>query len=470
MNKRALIDSASGRIDDLKMLQDSGLICLNGSFYPSGVHYPPITMYPPVTENEIFCSYVNPPDGLFDIYVHIPFCLKKCTFCHYPVMNDSSVEKDHYLSALEKEMDLYTRRLDFGKIKARSILVGGGTPTHLSPAQLTRFLEFFTKKLDMSCCTQFNYDVDPLTLLGNDGLERLEILKSFGVGRLTIGVQSLNDDVLRKMNRHHTADDAVKAVERSQKMGFVINTEYIFGYEGQTPENWIDVMQEAVALEADEIQLYRLKISPYGDREGSVQKIFAENPDRFPALEETMLMKQIASVILSASGYKENLRRVFSKKADVFSHYADNQCCKLRDQIGFGLTAFSSLKDRFVLNTQNLHDYYSRVERGGLPVNRGLIRGPDDQSRWALILPLKNRYVHKKNYKLHTGVSLNDVFRGKIEKLKKYGLLLEDDTRLALSQRGGFFADEVCQVFHSPNYMQFPESAYAPKELNPYTI
>lgn len=470
MNKKDLIERAAGRVIDLKRLQDSGLICLNGSFYPSGVHYPPITMYPPITENEIFQSYAPPRDGLFDIYTHIPFCLTKCAFCHYPVMSDSPVEKDLYLNALQKEMDLYTRKVGLGTIKARSVLVGGGTPTHLSPAQLTRFLEFFTNKLDMSCCTQFNYDVDPLTLLGDDGLERVEILKSFGVGRLTIGVQSLNDDVLKKMNRHHTADDAIKAVERSRRMGFVVNTEYIFGYEGQTPENWIDVMQRAVALEADEIQLYRLKIAPYGDRTGSVQKIFSENPAGFPDVEETILMKQIAVMILSDNGYTENLRRVFSKKNEVFSHYADNQCCKLRDQIGFGLTAFSSLRDRFVLNTQKLEDYYLLLEQGGLPVNRGIIRGADDQRRWALILPLKNREVRKKSYQLHTGVALDTVFRGKIEKLKKHGLLFENDTILALTQRGGFFADEVCQVFHSPDYMQFPESAYAPGELNPYTM
>ncbi len=466
--KTDLIKRAQERTGDLTRLQDAGLVCLDGSFFPS-VHYPPITMYPPADEESLFEGYVNPDDGLFDIYVHIPFCIRQCAFCHYPVMTAySDGEKDYYLSMLEKEMDIYMRRLGLRAVKARSILVGGGTPTHVTPSQLTRFLKFFTARLDVSSCTQFNYDVDPLTLLGNEGMERLNIMKSYGVHRLTIGVQSLDDGILQKMNRHHTAEDAIKAIERSRNVGFKINIEFIYGYRGQTLENWIDVMEKAAALGTEEIQLYRLKLSAYGDRQGPVLKSFNKNPEEFPSVEDVILMKQIAFLILSYNGYNENLRRVFSKDPNVFSHYADNQCCKLFDQIGFGLTAFSSLRDRFVLNTQDFKEYYAAIERGKLPANRGLIRNEDDRLRWAIILPLKNRKVYKKFYRLQTGASLNEVFRGKIEKLKNYGLLYEDDVVLELTQLGAFFADEVCQQFHHPDYAPFPKTAYARGELSPY--
>jgi oxygen-independent coproporphyrinogen-3 oxidase len=138
-------------------------------------------------------------------------------------------EKDRYLAAIEKEMDLYLHRLGTDRINPRSVLVGGGTPTFLTPEQLRRFLESFDKRVDLRSSSQFSYDVDPNTLIGEDGPERLAMMRDFGVHRLTIGVQSLNPEVLRLMNRHHGRDEALEAIEASKKAGFQVNIEFIFG-------------------------------------------------------------------------------------------------------------------------------------------------------------------------------------------------------------------------------------------------
>ena len=103
------------------------------------------------------------------------------------------------------EQDILLQLLDLPKFSARSMLVGGGTPTCLSPAQLERFLHDLTARVDTGRCTQFNYDVDPLTFLGQEGMERRRILRAYGVGRLTIGIQSLDPKVLLAMKRHHGA-------------------------------------------------------------------------------------------------------------------------------------------------------------------------------------------------------------------------------------------------------------------------
>jgi len=94
-------------------------------------------MYSEVDENALFDTYTLPQDRKFDVYAHIPFCKQRCVFCHYPVMlGKKQAEMDQYLAAMEKEMDLYMRRLGIERIKVRSILVGGGTPSYLSPQQL----------------------------------------------------------------------------------------------------------------------------------------------------------------------------------------------------------------------------------------------------------------------------------------------------------------------------------------------
>lgn len=461
--------SVPGRLADFERLQELGLINRHGDFFPCGVHYPPITMYPPVTEEEFFQSYTLPEDGLLDIYAHIPFCKQKCVFCHYPVkLGNRPAEKDRYLAALEKEMDIYLRRLGIDKIRARSILVGGGTPTYLTPKQLASFLKYFTQRIDLSACTQFNYDLDPGTMLGEEGRERLNLMRDFGVDRLTIGVQSLNDEVLKIMNRPHDVAEAIESIKVAHDMGFQVNIEFIFGHPGETIANWIEVMEEAVSLGVEEIQLYRLKVEAYGDYQGPIKTLLRTRPETAVAADEALAMKQVALDILAAHGYHETLRRVYAKDPKHYSHYARNQCCRLLDEVGFGLTAFSSLRDRYGLNTANWDEYYRNIEEGHLPLNRGIIRSPEEQARWAIILPLKNLDVWKPTFTARTGLSLDQVFRAKIERLAEHGLLTETDQKLALTPLGAFFADEVCESFSAAPYLPYPRSAYAEGPLNPY--
>src|SRR6202047_1084153 len=153
----SLMQNSLNRVADFNRFREEGLICRDGDFFPS-VHYPPITMYDQTDEEELFRDYALPADGKFDVYAHIPFCKQRCIFCHYPVMlGKKEAEMDQYLGAMEKEMDIYMRRLGIDRIKVRSILIGGGTPSYLSPAQLKRFLDFFTKRLYLSEVEQFNW-------------------------------------------------------------------------------------------------------------------------------------------------------------------------------------------------------------------------------------------------------------------------------------------------------------------------
>lgn len=459
-----LLEKARQRVNEIKMLQEEGLICHDGDFIPS-VHYPPITQYPPITEEEMFAGYTLPDDGLLDIYVHIPFCERRCTFCHYPVKYGKQIEeKNHYLDTLEKEMDLYMRRLGITKINARSILIGGGTPTYLTPGQLERFLELFSDRVDLGRCTQFNYDVDPGTLVGDTGIERLSIMKEYGVDRLTIGIQSLDDNILKIMNRPHDVQTAIDSIDNCREFGYQLNIEFIFGHPGETIENWIEVIEKAVQLPVDEIQLYRLKVLAYGDLQGSIIKYRAN----IPTFEETMMMKQLAIDILAENGFHENLRRVYSKKKKHYSHYAYNQCCNLYDQIGLGQTAFSSLRDRFVLNTQYFNEYYDKIKEGKLPLNRGYKRNKEQHVRWAIILPLKNSEIKKDYFEKLTGIPFDRVFRKKVERLKQFELIEENNEIVHLTDLGAFVADEVVEQFNSNEFMPFPKESYVKGPLFPY--
>lgn len=467
-NKR-LIDHAKEVFRKVEEYQNLGLICDDGDFVPS-VHYPPITQYPDSNAAEALMDFEYPADGLMDVYVHIPFCIQHCIFCHYPgKTGECKEEKEKYIHYLIKEIDLYMEYFKLHKICPRSILLGGGTPTYLPPSLLDFFLTEFGKRIDFSMCKQYNVDHDPNSLLGQEGTKRLEIMKNHGITRLTIGLQSLDNEVLKYMNRPHDSRMAIEAVLKAVDFGFDVNIEFIYGHPGENLENWISVMKQAVKLPVNEIQLYRLKIQAYGDQQGIINTYKkGTRPVDIPDFKTTMMMKQIAIDILEENGFHETLRRVYAKDRRIYSHYAYNQCCNLYDQVGFGLTGFSSYHDRFDINSQYFEEYYEKIDHGELPVTRGYQRPLEEQIRQSIVLPLKNRSVIKADFRKRVGIDFDKVFRKKTNLLKEYGLLKDNDKVVKLTEIGGFLADEVCEHYNSDKYKPFPKDRYADGPLNPY--
>ncbi len=463
MDDTARYAQARHRLADLDRLRSLGLIPANGRFFPAGIHYPPITMYPDDEPENFLASYQPPESGEFVLYVHIPYCARRCVFCHYPVVTGRSEdEMVEYVDLLGQELQLWKQQIGVSQLKARSVLIAGGTPSFLSPRTFRRFHDVFAEHVDMSGCTQVTYDVHPEDLLGPEGADRIKMMRDFGSDRITMGLQSLDDGVLKAMNRGHTAKDAYKAIDALHAHGIDdVCIEFIYGYPDVPYQAWMDTLHKAIATDVQEIQLYRLKIEAYGDSPGPIERLFALHPERFPSAEEATIQKQAAIDLLADHGYHENLTRVFTKKPTSISHYATDQCCQLLDCIGIGQSAFSSLHDRFSINTPDLQQWFERVRGGRLPLTRGLVRTLDHDLRWHMVLPLKNSFVSKSLYRLRTGQSAEQLFRPELDALAEHGLLVEDKERIQLTVLGRFFADEVCTQFYHPDFLPWPRDQYA---------
>lgn len=453
---------------DVEGLQRAGFLPLDGGYFPS-ILYPPKTRYPEMGEQEFLQGYHDLPENPLVAYVHIPFCDYRCHFCHFVVqLGSSENEKDLYLKAVEDEIDLYRRRLGMDFVPARAVNVGGGTATCLSPRQLDRFLRSLRARLQPGTCAQITFDVDPTTLLGAEGMERLQILKAHGVDRITIGAQSFDDRVLKAMNRGHSARDIESAFAQARRAGFdSVSMDLIFGYTGQTPETWAKDVSACIALDADSFQIYRLRIVPHGLMPGAISR---ESPVGRPAFEDELVMQATAMLIAQRHGYSDDCTaRVFSKNRSGISRYTQAHSVELADIIGFGASAFSSLRGKFGMNTTTgLARYLSLVSQGRIPIERGKVLTADDESRRRLILPLKNGFLDRESYQRAVGASPEALFGDKIACLKDFGLLAVGGDGLRLTQRGGFFADEVCLQFYHPQYLPFPSSAYASGPLAPH--
>lgn len=455
MNFSDLVDSARSRVTDFRTLRDDGLIHKTGTFFPAGIHYPPITMYPPTDERQFLEGWTDPDDGRYVFYLHVPFCQKQCTFCHYPIVTGTGEDvQERVVDLLGKEMDLWVQKLGLHKIRARSILIGGGTPTHLSPRLFKKLHEQIARRVDLSECTQLTYDVHPGDLVGDVGRERLKIMRDYGSNRLTLGLQETHELILKHMNRPPSYALAQEAMAECRAAGFDdLNIEFIFGYPGQTLESWYETLQQAVELEAEEIQFYRLKIQHYGQGEGAVESLYERAPERFTTNETQILMKEMAIEFVNDHGYKENLVRVFTKEPKWTSDYTTDQCCKLLDTIGVGPSAFCSFRDRFCIAEPDVNAWSTQVEAGHLPAYRGMVRDRDAQLRWNLVLPLKNSEVYKDFYEERTGERVEVVFARELAILESYGLLVQDDVQVRLTRKGKFFADEICTQLGHPDFL-----------------
>jgi oxygen-independent coproporphyrinogen-3 oxidase len=454
---------ADRRVDEFRALRDAGLIHRTGTFVPAGIHYPLITQYPPISAAQLLDGWRDPDEGRYVLYLHVPFCKRHCTFCHYPIVTgaDEAAQREA-VELLGEELRLWRERLGVGRIRARSVLVGGGTPTHLSPAVFRRMHELIDASVDLSGCAQLTYDVHPADLVGEEGSERLRIMRDWGSTRLTLGVQETHEAVLRHMNRPPAFDETRLAMEACRTAGFDdLNVELIFGYPGQTLASWRESLETIVGLGAEEIQFYRLKIRSYGQGEGPVEALHARAPERFTDNETQIRMKQMAIEAVAAHGYHENLTRVFTRRPEHTSAYTTDQCCRLLDTVGVGPSAFCSFRDRFCIAEPDLGRWRESVRAGELPIYAGMVRDRDAQLRWNLVLPLKNSEVYKELYAERTGERVEVVFREALDRLAAWGLVDEDDVQVKLTAKGRFFADEICTQLSHPSHLPHPAEGYA---------
>lgn len=458
-NIKDWIEAAKQNLQELQVeeIRASGILPNGGNTYSPVIGYPPHTMFPDITTEEVFDGYQQRPANPITAYAHIPFCPSRCTYCHWITKTKSpEQEVDDYLEHIEREMVLYKNALGYDAIPASSALIGGGTPTYLNVAQLERFLEAFTNHFDLSNCSQFSVEAEPTTLLGEEGLARLRVMKDYGVDRISLGVQSFDDPILAAMGRTHNNADSLHAIEQIHKTDFNnLFIDLIYGYPNQSLEQWIENMLTTVSLDINGYQLFRLRINQYGDRRGNIINAFEKDPAHFPDASLIWLMKTLGTLISEHAGYSEQQTNMFARKAEDISHYTRDWCCRLYDIAGVGVSSFSNLRGTFTQNIghHDLEKYYQPIREGRSPIDRGKVRSADEETRRSFILPLKNEHLDKKEFTRRTGQIANDYFAEEIHWLGELGLLKEDIQTIRLTTRGRFFADEVAAQFFDPRYL-----------------
>lgn len=373
------------------------------------------------------------------LYIHVPFCLRKCRYCDFVSYPYSHAAAGRYLAALEQEMGLYSRRLTLEEKQVASVYIGGGTPTCLPAAALSAVLD------RCRTCFQFAPQAE-ITVEANPGTvdrAKLAALRKAGVNRLSLGVQACREDLLRLLGRVHDFGQAVEAVHLARQAGFQnLNLDLIFGIPGQTTAQWRSCLEQVLALAPEHISAYGLQIEENTPLGRAVKK-----GDIVPCDEETELaMFQETISLLTACGFEHYEISNFARPERQCRHnlgYWHNL-----EYLGLGPAAHSHMRGCRYSNEEKVAAYAARLADGERPVafsERPSRRTAMGESVFLGLRLLKGLPLDE--FDRRFGERAEAVFAPEIDRLCRFNLVEIKDGYLRLTRRGLPLANQVFVEF-----------------------
>ncbi|MDH3493650.1 MAG: radical SAM family heme chaperone HemW [Acidobacteriota bacterium] len=371
------------------------------------------------------------------IYIHIPFCKSRCSYCDFATdIYRGSKAVDRYVSALAGEIASAEHK---GRV-ADTIYFGGGTPSLLTPKQLEKIVESIHEIFDIRDNAEFTLEMNPGTVTR----ENLDEFRMLGVNRASFGVQTFDDHALKLLARGHDATDARDTFSMLRASGYSnISFDLIAGLPNQTLDAWRKNLREAIALEPEHLSLYILEIhegTPLAEQVSSKRQ---PAPDEDLAGEMYKLMQKE----LGAAGYEQYEISNFARPGFESKH--NNKYWRLEPVFGFGVSAHSfDGIDRRWSNERDTNRYVGLVETGSSPLVTDEKLDDRQLSAEFAFLNLRLREGLKRSvYRSRYG---NDVFveyGEELARLEKLGLVAIFDNSVVLTGQGMLFSNEVFEVF-----------------------
>lgn len=376
-----------------------------------------------------------------ELYLHIPFCVKKCNYCDFLSAPAGEETRAAYVDALLEEIRGFDEPEDYEVV---TVFFGGGTPSILPGQAIFRIMEALREKFSFRKGAEITLEANP----GTVDKEKLSFYKKAGINRLSFGLQSADAEELKKLGRIHTWEKFLESFQLAREAGFSnINVDLMSALPGQTKESWEKTLRQVLALQPEHISAYSLIIEEgtpfYQLYEKDVERRDAgEEPELIPSEEEERAMYEATGRILKEQGYLHY----------EISNYAKpgRECChnlgywQRRDYLGFGLGASTLLNPVRYKNTEDLEAYLG----GDFSKKEFFVLTKDNQIEETMFLGLRVlEGVSKEQFREHFSCELNVVYRKELEKLEKEGLLEEEGDFVRLTSRGIDLSNPVLAEF-----------------------
>ena len=389
---------------------------------------------------ELFWSNYNAHGKKAGLYVHIPFCRSKCSFCYFTVAaNRAEAEVDDYLDALEKEMQSVSPHVRDREIE--SVYIGGGTPTYLSARQLERLFCMIYKYYDLTSVIEWSIESTP-TLADSD---KLKVMKDYGVNRFSMGIQTTQDHLLKKLNRSFERKDIENVIEQARSDGIEnINLDFMYALPGQTINDWRETLDDAIKKDIPGITIYSL------DLHESTQFFRKQDELLLPDLKMQLRMYDEAVEMLNKNGYKKINSNIFAREKSCYIH--QNRRWENLPLIAVGPGAQSYSPGYAFRNVSNLKQYMERINSGKSVLDKYNTVGNGQEYYREAVSMIRFSQLEKRSFKARYGKSINQNFDNLIKTLVKLGYMEETDEEIRLTRRGlhrsnmismFFFSDEI---------------------------
>ncbi len=364
-------------------------------------------------------------------YVHIPFCAHHCGYCDFAIATGQDHWIELYLDALATELSTLN-----GPTPVRTLFLGGGTPSHLSAAQLERLLAAVRRWLPLKEGGEFSVEANPDSL----DADKVAVLADHGVTRVSLGAQSFHPHLLRTLERKHGPDEVPRAVERVRRRIEQVSLDLIFGVPGQTPDEWREDLARALALGPDHVSTYGLtyeKGTPlWKQRHRGLVR---------PLGEEAELEMYAAAIdALETAGFEHYEISNFARPGRRCRHnetYWANEA-----YFGFGMGAARYVLGRRELNTRDLHAYIRQTLAGEPATFQSEELEPTERARETMAVQLRRADgIDRAGFLTQTGFDLDVVAGEELVSLREQGLLNDDGSRVRLTRRGKYVADAVIE-------------------------
>ena len=444
---RDLMEQAHG---DLRALEYPALMRAGLARDPRDYYllatYPPLRAMAPVTAGEVYRRLEGPSR----LYIHIPFCEQYCTFCHYTKeMNPKRNRVDRYLAALKAEFSLCAERRS-GALDIRHIFFGGGTPSYLNAEQIDDVMTSLKSAFGIVRTPEIAFELHPSVVRQPDCLDRLRALRDHGVSLWVFGVQSMDEAVLRKLNRGHGRDEVFRLIETLHThVGADLSLDLIFGLPYQTPENWYDSIVSLIDAGVQKFNIFPLMFKPTDP----IHRHYQKDPSVFPDGQERLLMLLAAEALLKAEGFSKGPIGYYSKGRHAYEPLdapaATEDDIEGVELVPLGVSAFGWVNGTQFFNDCDMERYLASIEAGRLPVWYGQRLSDEERMRRAIMVKLRSRGIDRHGFALRFGVDPVARFPAEFDLLRRHGLLIETPARVRLSPRGQVDASSAACLFAS---------------------
>lgn len=371
-------------------------------------------------------------------YIHIPFCHHICHYCDFNKVFFKQQPVDEYIEMLIKEMHHTVQKNK--QVSLKTIFIGGGTPTALSVSQLDRLLEGIHKELlPTNDLVEFAVEANP----GELSLDKLLVLKNAGVNRLSIGVQSFNDELLERIGRVHRREDVFRTLQQAEQVGFDnMSIDLMYGLPGQTVNDFKESLDIAFTLNVKHFSAYSLIVEPKTVFYNLMQK----GKLSLPPQDLEAQMYELAMEQMEKHGFKQYEISNYAIPGFESNHnltYWNNDY-----YYGFGAGAHGYMNGIRTSNIGPIKKYMEQIEQTGEAYNSQNIVSKEEEMEEEMFLGLrKEAGVSKSIFYKKFNVQLVDVFPEQIENLVKLGLIVNDDQSIRLTHKGKLLGNEVFQEF-----------------------